>query len=158
MNFSLRSLLLFLLLVNSVSAQSSASFSFNLPAQPLSSTLNSLANVTGIKLIYADEITQNKLAPPLQGDFTLAEALNRILNDNQLSYELVDNSMVAIKPNVPAPARLPEITVRSDLDPDSPYNTRYSVSEAVTATKTNTPIMETPMAIQVVPKAVLNDQ
>jgi iron complex outermembrane receptor protein len=158
MNFSLRSLLLFLLLVNSVSAQSSASFSFNLPAQPLSSTLNSLANVTGIKLIYADEITQNKLAPPLQGDFTLAEALNRILNDNQLSYELVDNSMVAIKPNAPVPARLPEITVRSDLDPDSPYNTRYSVSEAVTATKTNTPIMETPMNIQVVPKAVLNDQ
>ncbi|MBX3641421.1 MAG: TonB-dependent receptor [Nitrosomonas sp.] len=158
MNFSLRSLLLFLLLVNSVSAQSSASFSFNLPAQPLSSTLNSLANVTGIKLIYADEITQGKLAPTLQGDFTLAEALNRILTDNQLSYELVDNSMVAIKPNNPVPARLPEITVRSDLDPDSPHNTRYSVSEAVTATKTNTPIMETPMAIQVVPKAVMNDQ
>lgn len=158
MNFSLRSLLLFLLLVNSVSAQSSASFSFNLPAQPLSSTLNSLANVTGIKLIYADEITQNKLAPPLQGDFTLAEALNRILNDNQLSYELVDNSMVAIKPNAPVPARLPEITVRSDLDPDSPYNTRYSVSEAVTATKTNTPIMETPFSVQVVPRQVLQDR
>ncbi len=158
MNFLLRSSLLFLLLVHSVNAQNNPTFSFNLPSQSLSNTLNSLADVTGTKLIYADEMMQGKLAPPLQGDFTLAQALNRVLNDTKLSYELVDNRMIAIKPNNPESTRLPEITVRSEPEQDSPYNTRYRVSEAVTATKTNTPIMETPMAIQVVPKAVLNDQ
>ena len=83
MNFLLRSSLLFLLLVHSVNAQNNPTFSFNLPSQSLSNTLNSLADVTGTKLIYADEMMQGKLAPPLQGDFTLAQALNRVVNDTK---------------------------------------------------------------------------
>lgn len=158
MNILLRSSLLFLLLVHSVNAQNSAAFSFNLPSQPLSSTLNSLADVTGTKLIYADEMTQGKLAPPLQGDFTLAQALNRVLNDNKLSYELVDNSMIAIKPNHPEPIGLPEITISGKLESDSPYNTDYTRSNTSTATRTNTPVMETPFSVQIVPQQVLKDQ
>ncbi len=37
-------------------------------------------------------------------------------------------------------------------------STQYKVPDASTATKTNTPIIETPMAIQVVPKLVISDQ
>lgn len=43
-------------------------------------------------------------------------------------------------------------------DPNDPYNKSYTVTSSATATKTDTPIMETPVSIQVVPKAVMNDQ
>ncbi len=52
------------------------------------------------------------------------------------------------------PTVLPEMTVTaSPLD-----ETSYNVPNATTATKTNTPIMETPASIQVIPQQVLQDQ
>jgi len=35
---------------------------------------------------------------------------------------------------------------------------RYSVLNSSTATKTDTPIMETPVSIQVIPRAIMDDQ
>ncbi len=59
---------------------------------------------------------------------------------------------------------LPNITVEAKFDPydptntNDPYNKSYSVSNSSTSTKTDTPIMETPASIQVIPKSVLHDQ
>ena len=49
---------------------------------------------------------------------------------------------------------LPEMTVTASPRDDTSYN----VPNASTATKTDTPIMETPVNIQVVPRQVLRDQ
>lgn len=46
----------------------------------------------------------------------------------------------------------------SDQDPNDPYNKTYTVTNSSTATKTDTPIIETPVSIQVVPKSVMSDQ
>ena len=43
-------------------------------------------------------------------------------------------------------------------DTNDPYNKSYAVTNSSTATKTDTPIMQTPVSIQVVSKAVMNDQ
>jgi iron complex outermembrane receptor protein len=43
-------------------------------------------------------------------------------------------------------------------DPNDPYNTDYNRTNASTATKTDTPIMETPMSIQVIPQQVMKYQ
>lgn len=40
----------------------------------------------------------------------------------------------------------------------TPITKDYNVTNASTATKTDTPIMETPVSIQVVPRAVMDDQ
>ncbi len=58
------------------------------------------------------------------------------------------------KKNDAGPTMLPEMTVTAK--PTDP--TSYSVPNATTATKTDTPIMETPVSIQVVPQQVLKDQ
>lgn len=42
--------------------------------------------------------------------------------------------------------------------PPAEDNTTYRPENSMTATKTNTPIMDTPASIQIVPRAVLNDQ
>jgi len=55
---------------------------------------------------------------------------------------------------------LPTITVNgeSSYDSDDPFDKHYAVPNATTATKTDSDIMTTPVSIQVVPKALMNDQ
>jgi iron complex outermembrane recepter protein len=61
---------------------------------------------------------------------------------------------------------LPRVTVEADSETDPydptdtnhPYNKSYAVSNSSTSSKTDTPIMETPASIQVIPKSVLHDQ
>jgi iron complex outermembrane recepter protein len=63
-------------------------------------------------------------------------------------------------------ATLEKVTVEADAESDpydptdtnDPYNKSYSVSNSSTASKTDTPVMETPASIQVIPKSVLHDQ
>ncbi|BBL34667.1 vitamin B12 transporter BtuB [Nitrosomonas stercoris] len=138
--------LLILLWVNITNAQDMATYSFNLPAQPLSSTLNRLAAVTGTKMIYADEATRDHQAPPLRGNFTLAEALSRVLDKSQLKYEIADNNMVVIK-QVAANTRsiLPEITITAG---DGGALTVPDMIQAIAN------IQRTPGAVEVVPETV----
>ena len=149
-------LLFFLLLANSASA--SRTYFFDLPAQPLAATLNSLASTSGTKLIYADEVVRNLQAAPLKGSFTLVQALDQVLNKNRLSYELVDNSMIVINQKKTDPQHLPEITVTSPMGSNSPYNTSYTHPNATTATKTDASVFNTPVTVQTVSKAIMNDQ
>ncbi len=63
---------------------------------------------------------------------------------------------------------LPKVTVEADAeaekdpydptDTNDPYNKSYNVSNSTTTTKTDTPIMETPASVAVIPKSVLRDQ
>jgi iron complex outermembrane recepter protein len=60
-------------------------------------------------------------------------------------------------------ATLPKVTVEADsaYDPEyyaDPYNKDYVIPNATAGTKTDTPIMETPLNVQVITKQVLKDQ
>ncbi len=46
----------------------------------------------------------------------------------------------------------------TDYGPDDPYNPNYVLPKATGGTKTDTPIMETPLNVQVISKQVLKDQ
>ena len=52
----------------------------------------------------------------------------------------------------------PGITGLAAAKPLQENNTTYRPEDAVTATRTKTPVMNTPASIQVVPRAVLNDR
>jgi iron complex outermembrane receptor protein len=63
------------------------------------------------------------------------------------------NATPTPKPNTQTqPAQLPETVVTARRAED------YAVPDATTATKTDTPIMQTPLSIQVIPQQVLEDQ
>ncbi|MGH8550320.1 MAG: secretin and TonB N-terminal domain-containing protein, partial [Methylococcales bacterium] len=134
---------------------------FDLPAQPMSASLNHIARSSGTKLIYADASVQGLEAPPLKGRYTVQQALDKVLNDQGLRYEVVDNTLIAVKPKESTnTTALPKVTVSGEAGYDStdPYNPDYNRPNASTATRTDTPIMETPVSIQVVPQQVLKDQ
>ncbi|NOU45320.1 MAG: TonB-dependent receptor plug domain-containing protein [Methyloglobulus sp.] len=63
-------------------------------------------------------------------------------------------------------ATLEKVTVEADAsdpydDPNwanDPYNKAYTIRNSSTATKTDTPIFDTPVSVQVVPRSVMDDQ
>ena len=164
--FKLRNLsLLALLLSNAIDVQAGQpAYNFNLPAQPAASTLDQIARSSQTQLIYADKSVQGVTAAPVQGHYTAPEALTVALNDTDLAYEKVDNSVIAVKkankPTAASITTLPTMTVidQAERDVNSPTNPDYSRTNATTATKTDTPLMETPYAVTVVPQQVLKDK
>ncbi|MGQ0594801.1 MAG: TonB-dependent siderophore receptor [Gammaproteobacteria bacterium] len=142
---------------------------YRIPGGSLSQALSQFAGAAGVLLSADARLTDGKTSPGLQGELTVAEGFARLLAGHSLapvrnadgSYTLRPVAQTTETPDpstasTPEPEviTLPEMTVTaSPLD-----ETSYNVPNASTATKTDTPIMETPVNIQVVPQQVLRDQ
>jgi iron complex outermembrane receptor protein len=138
---------------------------FQIPPQSLDSALKAFGAQSGMQLFYAADLVADKRNPGLDGQFSPAQALERLLKASGLQYRVRNNTVTLEKqdiiPSAPrSPTTLGAVTVtgRAEYDSTDPYNKDYAVPNAVTATKTDTPLMETPANIQVIPKAVLDDQ
>lgn len=132
----------------------------DIPAQSLRGALSALAEQTGLKTLYVSDDLAGKRAPAVSGKLTARAALSRLLQGSGLRFVAVDADTARIEPVAKEPAepnvenavQLPAMTVSG-----SPIS-GYSVPNASTATKTDTPIMETPVSIRAIPRAVLDDQ
>jgi iron complex outermembrane receptor protein len=135
---------------------------FDIPAQALGSALQTLASQSGAPMLYAEQTAVGKQSPHLVGDYTTAEAADKLLAGSGLAHSVAANGTVTVKP-APQPQEsttLKPMTVKGKRvgESNDPYNTDYKRTNAGTATKTDTPIMDTPVSIQVVPLQVLKDQ
>ncbi|NOV31650.1 TonB-dependent receptor [Methylomonas sp. ZR1] len=133
---------------------------FDIPAQSLASALQQLANQSGRAMLYAEQSAAGKTSPALQGEFSVEEAVRQLINGSGLTYSIGADGTVTLKP---APSgsdatTLGAVLVKGTSDPSDPYNKDYAVSNAVTGTKTDTPLFDTPISVQVLPKAVIDDQ
>jgi iron complex outermembrane receptor protein len=134
---------------------------FDIPAQSLGSALQTLAAQSGAPMLYAEQTAAGKQSPRLVGDYSTAEAADKLLAGSGLVHGVAANGTVTVKPaSNTDPTTLKPMTVvgKNKLDPNDPYNKSYAVTNSSTATKTDTPVMETPISIQVVPRAVIDDQ
>lgn len=149
------------LLMGNAHAANNETYRFDLPAQPLSATLDGVAQAAHTKLIYSDETVKGLSAAPVKGNYTAQQALNIALGNTGLNSKVVDKTLITVEgtPKT-SDTTLKAMTVEGDTiqDPSDPYNKDYAITNANSATKTNASIMETPMNIQVVPKAIMNDQ
>jgi iron complex outermembrane receptor protein len=157
------------LLMGNAYAGGDPAYTFNLPSQPLSATLDSVARSSHTKLIYADATVKGLRAAPVKGKYTARQALDIALGKIGLDYKVVDKTLITVagKPVPASPVVSPAsaitlkpMTVVGEAvqDPNSPYNEAYEVTNSSTATKTDTPVMETPISIQTVTKQVMRDQ
>lgn len=145
---------------------------FNIAPQPLYSALNRLAEQSGVQFVYSADMVKGLDSPGVSGNYSLSAALSKLLAGSGLGYQLGKGNTVtlqkmlipvaATKPAQPPLATiLPTVKVTDSLatnDPNDPYNQDYKIANSMSATKTDTPIMETPVSIQVVPKSVMSDQ
>jgi iron complex outermembrane receptor protein len=136
-------------------------FNIHIPAQPLPAALEEMAAQTGVKPFYSDQIVAGKIGHAVFGRLTAAQTLQQLLSGTGLSFKFNGDTAVAItRPESDAEATLPAVNVegRAVYDSTDPYNSDYHLPNASAATKTDTPILEIPMSIQVVSKQVMQDQ
>ena len=163
-----------LTLANPVLAQDQT-HNFNIAPQNVNDALKSLANETRLQIFSDGEALRGKQSSGLKGNFTAREALQKLLAGTGLTYSYTAEGAVAVK-EAPGesvskadPTTLPAVKVsgkavyaednaKNHSDENDPYNTSYTHKNANSATKTDTSIMETPINIQVVPRAVIQDQ
>ncbi|PPD48681.1 MAG: TonB-dependent siderophore receptor [Methylobacter sp.] len=146
----------------------SRSQAFNIPPQALGSALNTYAEAANVQLSYPAALAQGKQSPGISGQYTPEQALRKLLGGSLIVARSTANGTVTLeKATQVAPAATPsnqttlqtvKVTGAAEYAADDSRNTDYAVPSASSAGRTDTPIMETPMAIQVVPKAVIHDQ
>ena len=67
-------------------AQSSARFRFALPRQDLSLSLEAVASLTRTNIVFVPSAARGRIAPPLNGTYSAAEALRRLLRGSGLDF------------------------------------------------------------------------
>jgi iron complex outermembrane recepter protein len=154
--------------------------SFNIPPQSLTGALNDYADAANVQLSYPAQQTTGLRSAGLNGEYSPAQALQKLLAGSGLKAETTANGTITlaeagglmmVADTAPVQTAggeqtLPKVTVEADSDDPyedpnwttDPRNTDYNRPNATTATKTDTPIMETPVNIQVVPQQVMKDQ
>jgi iron complex outermembrane recepter protein len=137
--------------------------SYHISGGSLGQALSQFARDAGILFTGESTLTDGKTSKGLDGEYTVEEGFRKLLAGSGLTYTITEDNAVAIKvaePGSDAASTLPAVKVsgKAVYDANDPYNPDYNRTNASSATKTDTPIMETPVSIQVIPKAVMNDQ
>jgi iron complex outermembrane receptor protein len=144
----------------------------NLPAQPLAATLMQLQRQGGVNIIAASDIIAGRSAPPLSGNLTIKQALARVLEGSGLRVEEVNPQTFVITKAAPAPGSATVPVAARAMDPAAASGEPVSVTitgtatgapamvarNSGTATRSDTPIAETPISIQVVNRELLSVQ
>ncbi len=70
---------------------------YHLAAQPMNLALNALAERAGIQIIYNTDAVENIQTSPLDGRYTIEDALQRVLANHGLVYKFQDDKTVVIR-------------------------------------------------------------
>ncbi len=172
--------------LGTVYAGESQAIDFRIPPQPLASAIDAFAEKAGTEVSYPADLTVGKESPGVTGRYSAEQALQQLLRGTDVRARYTENGTITLERpasdpmgqlldearrpmqlaqatgtskaprarDAEATGALPEMTVTA-----KPWEaTSYTVPNATTATKTDTPIMETPVNIQVIPQQVLKDQ
>ncbi|MBX3346541.1 MAG: TonB-dependent receptor [Nitrospira sp.] len=157
---------------------------FAITPQPLSSALLQFSSMTRIELLYDAAMTRDVETQGVTGEYAPEEALRLLLRDTGLSPRTTTSGSITLErtsvPQSPSSAgapslataataeasprpaaqksvKVPEIVVKDVRERDDDSQT-YVAEEAVSATRTDTPIRDVPQSIQVITRKVIEEQ
>lgn len=141
----------------------SVKHSYHISAGSLSQALRQFATNSGLLFSAEAKLTDGKTTAGLDGEYTVEEGFKKLLAGSGLTYSFTGEDSVAIRvleSGSDAASTLPAVRVvgKAVYDLAYPYNTQYNRINTTTATKTDTPIMETPVSIQTVTQQVIQDR
>ncbi len=138
--------------------------SFDIPAQPLGSALAAFSDTTGIQFFFDSTMAAGRRSSPVSGSMSADAALARLLTGTGLTYRHTNASTVTLAP-VPQPqsadddgVALPQIDVNTTTDRGWSPVRGYVARVSSTATRTDTPIIETPQSVSVVTRDQMDDR
>lgn len=151
---------------------------FHIPSQTLSTALLQFSQASGIKTFFKTDLARNIKTKALNGFYTPLQALNQLLKNTGLHYRFTETESVtlfseqssmsterllAMAPGneiilADATENDADLVEQMDMTVSGGDWSGYHVLNANTATKTEAPIMQTPMNVQVVPRSLMDDQ
>jgi iron complex outermembrane receptor protein len=143
--------------------------SYRIPKTALMSALNTLADQNGLHLSYDASMTRGMKTRGLSGKYTVKDALRTVLDGTGLTYRLspkgdavsivLAQNDTETKSDAP-PVALPTIDVEGKDGGLGGRFTGYSpdLNKPAAASKSNSPLIQAPYSIQVVPREVIDDQ
>lgn len=129
-------------------------YAFALAAQPLPQALSEFSRVTGLSVVYTEEAPYALQAPALRGQYSAAEALERLLAGSGLRFRPLDGRSVTLE-RIPADALSLDATTVSAM---ASAEQSYQPAPLSSINRAGTPVMETPQSIVTVPAQAIRDQ
>ncbi len=131
-----------------------ASQHYSIAGGSLASALRSLASSANVLLTFTDAQTAGKTTAGIAGQYTLAAALSALLAGTGMQAVQLSGGGYVLRaaPEVGV-STLPEVAVKASREPEEKATgpvRGYVAKRSATATKTDTPIIETPQSISVV--------
>lgn len=143
-------------------AASRSAVAFDIPEQDLNTALLVFADRAGLQLVYDIGLVEGLRSAPLSGTFTAQDGLTRLLAGTGITFRFSGANTVTLvdisSQQDDGSLRLGPITVETRVESAYGPVEGYQASRSATATRTDTPILETPASIQVVPEQVYEDQ
>jgi len=131
---------------------------YDIPAGPLRTVLIRFASESGIYLAGSIELANGKNSPGLQGNYTVSQGLAHVLSGTGLQARPDANNRYILKALPPASvSEMPVVTVTGQTENGLGPVIGYMARNSETATKTDTPIVETPQSISVVSADQIRD-
>lgn len=162
----------------------SATQHFDIAPQSLSSALLEFSSATRIELLFDAAMARDLQTQGVSGSYAPAEALTILLRETGLTARTTSAGSITLEratvlptsaiPSEPPPAasagapdpgrataqksiKVPEIVVKDVREREDDTQT-YVAEEAVSATRTDTPIRDVPQSIQVITRKVIEEQ
>ncbi len=129
-------------------------------AQPLSQALTELARQTGVTLLVSPALVAGRTAPAVSGRLTPRQALDRLLAGSGLVADIDGGAVTVRREGEAGSSALPAVTVTAGAEQESPWGpaTGFVARRSATATKTDTPILETSQSVAVITREEMDAQ
>ncbi|MBE9604712.1 TonB-dependent siderophore receptor [Acetobacteraceae bacterium H6797] len=132
---------------------------FAIAAQPLSGALAQFSRATGLQASASAALLEGRRSPGVTGNLAAEEALRRLLTGSGLGGR-IEGGAILLTVLPPAPADTAQLPV---LDVTASQGGRWAaqgfvVEDSAVGSKTDTPLIETPQAINVVTRAEMEAQ
>jgi iron complex outermembrane receptor protein len=145
-------------------AQADKRWLFDIPAQDLAAALLAYSQATGIQVAFKSADLTGLTTTGLQGEMTAEDGLRLLLAQSGLTYDFASESAVVVTPlpkmtGEDGSVMLDTLTVEdyrniTSYQPTKGYVSHYSTA----ATKTDTPVLETPQSISTVGRDEMDDR
>ncbi|WP_372094859.1 TonB-dependent siderophore receptor [Tistrella mobilis] len=134
---------------------------YDIPAQSLTGAITSFGRQSGLQVTLDAAVAGDLRSPGVRGSYTPEEALRRLLQGTGVTYRFVDARTVTLTPVDGQGAQvLDPLEVDADRRVESPWGpvAGFVATRGATATKTDTPLIETPQTISVVTRDQMDAQ
>lgn len=135
--------------------EQATTYAFAIAAQPLPQALDAFSRTTGLNVVYTDDAPYSVQAPAVQGRLSAEQALSRLLAGSGFTFARAGATTITLQA-LPADGavNLGAVNIQSQRTP----STSYQPPETTSLTRSDTPLLEIPQAVAVVPTQVLQDQ